>query len=781
MSRPRRVAIIGGGPSGLVSAKTLLRSHPPGTYEPVIFEASSSIGGMWSCEADGDRPHTVYGRMPTNLSKYTVNFSDFSWESVRDIGGPNGGTGDAPIFPKAWQVGRYLAAYSKEYGLESCVRLSCRVSSAVRGTFEDGKRWRVKWERGCNGNALHKPESASEDFHLLIVASGFFSRRFEPDIEGLDDWVRERVYITHTSEVKDVEKLLVAIEEKAERVVPSKPMNKIVVVGGSMSGAEAAASLALGLSSEKYSPRSGNKRVGDYAVYQVASRPFWVLPPITPKDPSIVPILGTSGSSPSLNPAPAFLPLDLCMYDLSRRPPGEIREASLVVAPEKALSMNNYLSSLVGGDQSDLRSEALTVGSDVAQKPPWVAVSKGYAGFVRDGAISIRRGRVERVSVEEASGKVSVTLSGGATLENVIALVMATGYRPQPSLDFLEPYILESLGYKPDNTFLPLLLEKHSTIHPSLPDLGFVGFYRGPHWGVMEMQSRFLGKLWAGGERDSMRLLSASPEESAEIRTKQVLRDSETETGQWPMGDYVGVMEEFARDLGISRCGLANGTGDEKGGPVVPARYIPNTASPQAQATLASLGRTLQASTARFPSFVARATFSALQGTWEFSRTLKSAIPTFPSGTFTGRASFHPRLPTDGGYDGEYLYTEEGEFVTDEGLRLRGSRRYVWRYGEEGDKLSVWFVKSNDGLSVDYFFHELEFFGRSTDALDSDGGGFADGDGGWAATGHHLCEMDDYTSRYRFVFGGTALKRFGVRYLVVGPKKDYSTETWYRR
>ncbi|KAI9764135.1 MAG: hypothetical protein M1840_008695 [Geoglossum simile] len=780
MSRPRRVAIIGGGPAGLAAAATLLRSHTPGTFQPTIFEASSSVGGMWPCEADGDRPHTVYGRMPTNLSKFTVNFSDFAWESVGDID-QSRGHGGAPMFPKAWQVGRYLAAYSRKHGLESCVRLDCRVTSAVRGMFGDGKRWRVKWEMGYNKDAVHTPELASEDFHFLVVASGFFSRRFETGIEGLDDRTREKLHVTHTSEIKGIGELLCAIEEKSKGAVSSESTGKIVVVGGSMSGAEAATSLALGLSSEKYSPPSRNKRVGNYAVCQVSPRPFWVLPPMTPKDPFVPPASGASGGAHSPNPAPAFLPLDLCIYDLSRLPLGEIRKAPSVATPERAMIMNRYLGSLVGGNQSDLRSDALTMGPDMGRKPPWVAVSEGYASFVRDGKISVRGGRVERVSIEEASGKVSVTLSGGVVLENVVALVLATGYRPQPSLSFLEPGVLDSLGYKPHDTFLPLLLEKHGTIHPSLPDLGFVGFYRGAYWGVMEMQSRFLGKLWAGEKGDSMRLLSASPEESLEIQAMQALRDSEAEKGQWPMGDYVGVMEEFSKDLGIPRCGLRNDAGDERVGPVVPARYTPDSLSRETQVTLSSLNRTLQAATASSPSFVARAAFSALQGTWEFSRILKSAIPTFPSGTFIGRASFHPRLPTGDGYDGEYLYTEEGEFITDGGLRLKGSRKYVWRYEEGGDKISVWFVKSHDGLSVDYFFHELEFFGRCTDASGGDGKGFEDEDGGWAARGHHLCEEDNYTSRYRLVFGGTTLRRFGVRYVVVGPKKDYWTETWYRR
>ncbi|KAH0548647.1 hypothetical protein GP486_007809, partial [Trichoglossum hirsutum] len=771
-----------GGPSGLVAAKTLLCSHPPGTFEPTIFEASSSIGGMWPHGVGDDGPHKVYAHMPTNLSKFTVGFSDFAWKSV-DLGSQKN-RDSVPMFPKAWQVGRYLAAYAKEYGIEPLVRLGCRVTDASRGAFEGDRRWRVTWER--NGGArgtLGAPELASEDFHLLVVASGFFSRRLEPDIEGLDDRLKDRVHVAHTADVKDTRGLLDAIEEKARRAVEgtNKPVDfvspntvgNIVVVGGSMSGAEAASSLALRLSDEKYSPPSSGKKTSNYAVRHIASRPFWVLPPIIPSDPMV---RAASETTPSYNPNPAFLPLDLCMYDLSRRPPGEVTELSPIVSPERARLMNKYFHSLVGGGVGELRSDVLVNRGEASERAPWVAVSEGYEGFVRDGAISTRLGRVQRVGIEEQSGMVSAMLSGGDTIENVIALVLATGYEPHPSLNFLEPEVLGILEYQPENNFLPLLLEKHNTIHPSLPDMGFVGFYRGPYWGVLEMQARFLGRLWAGGEGGKI-CLSSLPEKSTEIQTMRAIRNPELR-GQWPMGDFVGIMEDFARDLGITRQGINSVSNSERGGPVVPARYSPGAGSLQAQATLSSLSHTLQSATADRPSFVARATSSALHGRWHLSRTLKSRIPSFPSGTFTGTATFHPRLPTDERFDAEYLYIEDGDLVTNEGLRLKGSRRYVWRYEEAGDKLSVWFVKSNDGMTVDYLFHELEFRGRSVGV---DGGeGFEEGvgdGGGWMAIGHHLCEEDDYTPKYRFMFAGTALRKFGVRYQVVGPKKNYSTET----
>lgn len=102
---------------------------------------------------------------------------------------------------------------------------------------------------------------------------------------------------------------------------------------------------------------------------------------------------------------------------------------------------------------------------------------------------------------------------------------------------------------------------------------------------------------------------------------------------------------------------------------------------------------------------------------WTLARTLTSARPTMPSGTFAGTAAFAPREPTAPGYAAEYLYAEEGVLRTDNGLEFPARRRYVWRYRglqeadgkgsetggsrEKGESITMWFVKE-DGESVDY-------------------------------------------------------------------------------
>lgn len=135
----------GAGPSGLVTAKTLLHDFSHGTFAPVVFDTRHEVGGLWPNLAHSQArkagpPGTLEPGMRTNLSRFTVAFSDLSWESVLGE--------DVPMFPQASQVGRYLAAYSERYVPTEALRLGHRVVNAVRSAeSKTDSRWRVSWVR----------------------------------------------------------------------------------------------------------------------------------------------------------------------------------------------------------------------------------------------------------------------------------------------------------------------------------------------------------------------------------------------------------------------------------------------------------------------------------------------------------------------------------------------------------------------------------------------------------------------------------------------------------
>ncbi|TKA70448.1 hypothetical protein B0A49_06380 [Cryomyces minteri] len=175
----------------------------------------------------------------------------------------------------------------------------------------------------------------------------------------------------------------------------------------------------------------------------------------------------------------------------------------------------------------------------------------------------------------------------------------------------------------------------------------------------------------------------------------------------------------------------------------------------------------------------ALAAYTALQGQWTLRRKLTSFLQGFPSGSFTGTATFTPRPPTDATFSAESLYAEDGDFVMENGLAFKANRRYVYRYHEQKNEITAWFVK-DDGNTVDYYFHHLGF-------EQGQGVVVSNGPAGTAtecvmAKGDHLCVKDMYYSTYDFRFredGG--LKTFGIKYEVKGPSKDYISDAWYTR
>jgi len=727
---------------------------------------------------DGD--WVLNGNMRTNLSRYTVGFADLAWESVVGLGGgmeeqtdmaeharekdlesdgvgkPDGEreggeqTSRVPMFPKAWQVGRYLQAYADMFLPNGVVRLNTKVLGVHRIEEKRGTKWRVEWE---DTRSKVSAERGYGIYDYLVVASGFFSksRPLNCTLERAASQAHPTaVNIIHSSRFRKLEDFI---------LTQPKGTGSLLVIGGSMSGSEAAASLALQLSSAKYSPSTpGFEKL---KVMQIVSRPFYALPPMVP-----------AGDQDDAH-AGTFVPLDLCLYDLSRRAAAPIIPMSGRMPPQKAQSAHKFIRSLIGSDQADLGAEALVSTSTDA--PAYVAISENYSEFVRSGEIVPLAGRVIILREQEAMDNggqgggprlLTAFVMHGATktkVNNVAGVIYATGYSPSEALTFLPAGVREVLNYDSDSQRLPFLLEHHQTGSADIPNMAFIGFYEGPYWGVMEMQARLIARQWSADVPSSKASALTSHQEKEKLRDlRDAMHGKETDVPQYWMGDYVGIMENLAHDLKITR---DDHGWTQRAGPVIPARYAASTCDNiEGRKTVADVQRTLRE--AAHGRFVPRAAFRAIQGTWKLHRRLHSLIPTFPSGVLDGTASFHPRAPSDGTFDAEFLYIESGVLATDRGFNMQASRRYVYRYREDTEQISVWFVKE-DAKSVDYLYHNLAFQLEKPHC--------------WTAKAEHLCIDDMYETTYDFRFRGIALETFGVKHAVKGPKKDYVSDTWYKR
>ncbi|EAW07666.1 uncharacterized protein ACLA_023800 [Aspergillus clavatus NRRL 1] len=761
MARPKKVAVIGAGPSGLVTAKTLLHQFPEGTFAPTIFEKRPEIGGLWPARHDRRSRSTVNPLMRTNLSRFTVSFSDLAWESV---------VGDAvPTFPRAWQVGLYLEKYAERYLPAEVVRLGHEVVGVSRARVDGRPRWTVQWRRHGYEDGVQADSAGdctvvgSEEFDFLVVASGYFARPYCPDIPGLDAFADRTI---HSFALRDREDL----DGLVNRAGPDG--GKLVVIGGSMSGAEAASALALHVSSSRAA--SGAAQAD---VHHVCSRPFWTVPTHLPH---------TRKEDAADTGTVSLLPLDLAMYDLARRPPGPVEYAFGPVSSTQVARVNDYFHSVLGGDYASIGVSDTGAHDDGGThlRPSWVAIGNDYAEFVRSGIINPTFGRVcavHRSSENRTRIEIEVPGKDRVSLENVAGIILATGFTPFASLGFLPDEVLQILDYSANDSFFPLLLDGKGTSHAEIPDLGFVGFYRGPYWGVMEMQARSLAKSWAEADTEHGIEFSTEQLESKATERQRVREyrqsDPNLHRGQFPMGDYTGLMESFARDLGISRASLL-GFG-ERDGPVVPARYImrregneEGLGTADVQITLNAMSNVLISQPASAGSAIYMAIFRALHGAWSLMRTSSTH-----KDQSTGIATFHPRYPSEPAYEAEYLYEEAG---TD-------SIQAVYRLAESpGDaKIIVSPVDRSQSQAVAAFSHALsvteqEF--QSTEgkySLHATSTGFAGSDSNHS-------DASNWKHDYVFRFDGVAISSWTCTVWrpleQLNPyKEDETVTTLYRR
>lgn len=212
--RSKRVAIIGSGPGGIAAAKYAAAAG----ITPVIFDCKDKPCGLW---ASGS---AIWDGMHTNVSKYSVMFSDYPWPDSSNM------------IPSAKEVYEYLVSYIKHFGLENYFRLNTFVESVK---YLPNKCWQV-----TSTNNLTK-ERITETFDYCICATGCHSKPIIPKIENADKF---QGVALHSSQYRSNDERLRG--------------KKVIVVGNSYSGVEIAAHLV------------GHART----VINVFSRPYLVLP-----------------------------------------------------------------------------------------------------------------------------------------------------------------------------------------------------------------------------------------------------------------------------------------------------------------------------------------------------------------------------------------------------------------------------------------------------------------------------------------------------------------------
>lgn len=196
----KRVAIIGAGISGLLSAKYSVING----LVPVVFEKTSEIGGLWTANVTA-----IYPGMTTNVTKYVSTLSDHSWPA------------NTPIYPAAQQVCDYFRSYAQKFDLNKHIRFRHQVEYVQRLSDHS---WSVKFKN------LSTNEVTTEIFEFLIIASGIFSSPKTPRLDHLN-MSAYRGTIKHSSQFRKNDPDLECAKN-------------ILVVGGSISAVDIAGVLA---------------------------------------------------------------------------------------------------------------------------------------------------------------------------------------------------------------------------------------------------------------------------------------------------------------------------------------------------------------------------------------------------------------------------------------------------------------------------------------------------------------------------------------------------------
>ena len=223
-----------------------------------------------------------------------MGFSDLSWDCL----------GHVSVYPKASDVYRYLEEYSKRYIPADVVHLHTTVTQVVqtpRGSDAGSKDlWELHLHEAIPGNT---PKDFVATFDYLVVAPGFYNVPKMPKSKSLS---APSIPVLHSTEYRH----LGNISRGLERLKDAD--QSILVVGGSHSGGEIAALIAMQLSNAQYSPDpsiSTPSRRNRIKVVHVSSHEMSALPAFI-KD----------SSSPSCS----FQPIDFTLFNRSSRPHGAL-------------------------------------------------------------------------------------------------------------------------------------------------------------------------------------------------------------------------------------------------------------------------------------------------------------------------------------------------------------------------------------------------------------------------------------------------------------------------
>ncbi|XP_072919676.1 flavin-containing monooxygenase 5-like [Hemitrygon akajei] len=180
----KRVAIIGAGASGLACIKCCLDEG----LEPVCFEKSNDIGGLWNFREDvTDGRASIYKSLIINTSKDMMAYSDFPVHE------------DYPNYMHHSKIMEYFRLYAAHFNLLKYIRFATSVSSITQqADFSTTGQWDVVTS-DTEGNL------ETTTFDAILVCVGHHADPYLPldTFPGIEKFKGQHM---HSKEYKDPQK-----------------------------------------------------------------------------------------------------------------------------------------------------------------------------------------------------------------------------------------------------------------------------------------------------------------------------------------------------------------------------------------------------------------------------------------------------------------------------------------------------------------------------------------------------------------------------------------------
>lgn len=229
-----RIAIIGGGISGMISKK-YLNSY---NIKSDLYELKSSLFGIWN-KSEG----VTWDSMSANLSQYNCCLSDQQWNVGR------------VYLPSVDEMRNYLEEYVKKFNiLDSNVFFNKKILNISRNEKSDCYDLKIL--------DLSENKTICISYEKIIVATGVNNSYELPSVKGIESFKGE---ILHSSQYK-------TIKDKKDK--------KVLVVGFSYSGSNIADEIAM--EKEKYynTENKFSSETKEDPVFMSCKQATFVLPTI---------------------------------------------------------------------------------------------------------------------------------------------------------------------------------------------------------------------------------------------------------------------------------------------------------------------------------------------------------------------------------------------------------------------------------------------------------------------------------------------------------------------